>query len=101
MIHHLLDASPSRRLGMRNGQRDITGHPFCKMGPGDVDKLLKKETRPPFVPKLKDPCDTSNFDEYPSDAGSEQASKKYDRFLDRKYDATWAQEFGEPVDKRK
>ena len=40
------------------------------MGPGDVDKLLKKETRPPFVPKLKDPCDTSNFDEYPSDAGS-------------------------------
>ena len=30
----------------------------------DASQLLKQKLRPPFVPKVKDDMDTSNFDHY-------------------------------------
>jgi len=88
LIQRLLVHNPAKRLGMlAGGEKDILKHPLCK----DIDtaKLLAKQIKPPFVPNLKDPTDTSNFDDY----GTPSSGKKYDKYLDAKYDATWEKEF--------
>ena len=52
----------------------------------DVKKLLKQELPVPFVPKSDL---SSNFDSYPAMS----SGKKYDKYLDKKYDETWEKEF--------
>jgi len=47
---------------------------------------------PKFVPNCKDPLDTSNFDNYPASTGQGQ-ERKYEKYLDKKYDAVWEREF--------
>ena len=89
LIRRLLSANPAKRLGMLAGaEKDIYTHPMCAHI--DVAKLLKKEYPVPWVPKVKDPTDASNFDSFPAPS----AGKKYDKYIDKKHDVTWEKEFG-------
>ena len=92
LIKRMLLTNPSKRIGMLSGgEKDIYAHPMCAHI--DIQRLLKKEITPPWVPKCKDPTDCSNFDSYPAMS----SGKKYDKYLDKKYDAVWVKEFGELV----
>jgi len=89
LIERLLVHNPAKRLGMLAGaENDLFKHPFCAHI--DVNAMLQKKIKPPFVPKLSDPTDTSNFDSYPEPA----PNKKYEKYLDAKYDEMWEKEFG-------
>ncbi|NXF99321.1 PKN2 kinase, partial [Sakesphorus luctuosus] len=62
IIRKLLQKCPERRLGA--GEKDaeeIKIQPFFKGV--DWDALLARRLKPPFVPRLRDPTDISNFDE--------------------------------------
>lgn len=63
LIKRMLTVNPNDRLGsFVNAENDIKCHPFFK----DIDwkKLCKKELKVPFKPKVSDPLDGSNFDDY-------------------------------------
>jgi hypothetical protein len=48
------------RLGQKHDVEEIMSHPwFADL---DVDKLLKKEVEPPYIPKIDDSKDLRNFD---------------------------------------
>lgn len=53
-------SNPKKRLGYR-GADEVKQHPFFKGV--DFDKVLRKEYKPPFIPKLKDDLDLRYFDE--------------------------------------
>ena len=89
LIGKLLQTNPSKRYGMlADAEQDVYKHAVCKHI--DVKKLLKKELPVPFVPKSLEQC----FDSYPAMS----SGKKYDRYLDKKYDETFEKEFGEGAD---
>jgi hypothetical protein len=73
LVKRLLTSDKSRRLGcLAGGAQDIKDHPwFSKIRWAD---LLALKTPAPFVPKVKDANDTSNFDSYP-DSDGETAGK--------------------------
>jgi len=78
LIAKLLISVPAQRLGsLKKGHRDISGHNFFK--PLDLVKLMKKEIPAPYVPTIKSPTDTSNFDDYEDDNAEDWA-----RFNDKR-----------------
>ena len=90
LIKKMLQLNPSMRLGMLSGgEKDITNHPLC--AGVNMDALLKKELKPPWVPKLANANDTSNFDDF----GTPSTGKKFDKYIDEKYNDTWEKEFGD------
>ena len=90
LIKKLLVPTPSKRLGMRGGERDVTSHPFCAMSPQDMERLVKRQLAPPYVPELRDPLDTSNFDAMEPSPPDPQL----DKYMDPKYNSVWQTEFG-------
>jgi serum/glucocorticoid-regulated kinase 2 len=60
LITALLNRDPSKRLGSKDGFRDIQDHPF--FASIDWNKLLAKDIDVPYKPKVKSDQDTSNFD---------------------------------------
>merc|ERR1719464_2071769 len=63
IISKILVVRPSRRLGcLAGGHADIINEKWFN----DIDfkKLLEKELPAPWVPKIKDPFDTKNFDDW-------------------------------------
>lgn len=69
IVRKLLEPNPGLRLGTLKGAvKDIMSHPFFS-GPGgiDWDALLAKRITAPYVPRIKNPLDASNFDPYPED----------------------------------
>ena len=60
LIEKLFVTDPKRRLG-HNSADEVKNHPFFKGI--DFDKVLRKEYKPPFIPKLKDDTDLKYFDE--------------------------------------
>jgi hypothetical protein len=63
MIEGLLTKDPSLRLGsLAGGTGDIAEHEFLKLI--DQDKLRRKELVAPHVPKIKNPLDASNFEDW-------------------------------------
>eukprot|EP00908_Phaeocystis_cordata_P026034 Transcript_8509.p2 GENE.Transcript_8509~~Transcript_8509.p2 ORF type:complete len:482 (+),score=294.80 Transcript_8509:1140-2585(+) len=66
LVAKLLVANPAQRLGcLKRGGRDVREHAFFK--PVDFTELEAKTIRAPFVPKIKSPLDTSNFEHYDDD----------------------------------
>ncbi|CAP34085.3 Protein CBR-SGK-1 [Caenorhabditis briggsae] len=59
LITGLLQKDRSKRLGHKNDFRDIQDHPFFL--PVDWDKLLNRELKAPFIPKVKNAMDISNI----------------------------------------
>jgi len=75
LIQKLLVAVPAQRLGsLTKGHRAISGHPFFNAM--DFSRLVKKEIPAPYVPTIKSPTDTTNFDSYDeADADTEDWQK--------------------------
>ena len=60
LIEKLFVSNPKKRLGYKSAD-EVKNHPFFQGI--DFDKVLRKEYKPPFVPKLKDDTDLRYFDE--------------------------------------
>ena len=69
LITKLLAVNPAYRLGNLSGAtKDIMDHAWFKKAKFNWDGLNARSLKPPYVPQIKDPLDTSNFDPYPEDA---------------------------------
>ncbi len=63
IITRLIVRRQANRFGcLARGDMDIRDHPWFAVI--DNDKLLKKKIPAPWIPKIKDSLDTSNFDSY-------------------------------------
>ena len=60
LIEKLFVSNPKKRLGY-NSSDEVKNHPFFKGI--DFNKVLRKEYKPPFIPKLKDDTDLRYFDD--------------------------------------
>lgn len=60
LIEKLFVSNPKKRLGY-NSADEVKNHPFFKGI--DFDKVLRKEYKPPFIPKLKNDTDLRYFDD--------------------------------------
>ncbi|KAF0685620.1 Aste57867_22519 [Aphanomyces stellatus] len=60
LLTALLEKDPARRLGCANGIADVKDHPWFKGT--NWDKVLKKETVPPILPKPAGDDYVNNFD---------------------------------------
>lgn len=56
---------------LQGGAKEIKSHPWFKTF--DWDGLIQKKLKAPYVPKIKNSLDISNFDEYPDDGGHVEA----------------------------
>lgn len=61
LIRRLCKHAPGERLGARN-LRDIISHRWFQGF--DWDGLRSRKMKPPIVPNLRGPLDTSNFDKF-------------------------------------
>lgn len=82
IVKHLLEHDLSKRYGnLKNGVKDIKNHRF--FNGLDWSKLLGKGLPAPYVPRVKDAKDTSNFNCYPdSDNPPKSLDKNDDPFLE-------------------
>jgi len=63
IIEGLVTKDPAQRLGnLKGGVDDILNHDWFKTI--DFDKLRHKDMKAPYVPKIKNPLDASNFDDW-------------------------------------
>lgn len=63
LITGLVTKDLSQRLGsLRGGEDDIFKHPWFSSI--DFEKLVRKEIKAPYVPKIKNPLDASNFEDW-------------------------------------
>jgi len=68
LITKLLTPNPTMRLGaLEGGNDDIKEHPWFKDVSFEWSRLDRRGYKAPYVPKIKDPLDTSNFDPYPEE----------------------------------
>ena len=75
MIASLLVANPAARLGcLKNKGRDVRHHPFFK--PVDFPSLESYSVKAPYVPTIKSPVDTSNFEHYDEDDAEDRAQRQ-------------------------
>jgi serine/threonine protein kinase len=67
LIESLLVRATSKRLGnLSKGYLDVKSHPWFQESGVDFRAILKKTQEPPWKPEIKDPLDSSNFDDYSS-----------------------------------
>lgn len=65
LIAGLLKRDPANRLGsLANGEEDIVNHPWFKLDGFDIDLLFLQQLKAPFVPRIKNPLDGSNFGDW-------------------------------------
>ena len=72
LIRRLLTNDRARRLGcLRGGSADVKAHPWFHVGGKALnwDTVYACGLPPPYVPTVRSPWDTSNFDAYPSGEG--------------------------------
>ena len=63
LILRMLVVDPSFRLGsLAHGQRDLYRHEWFRGV--SFERLKEREYRAPWVPKIKDPLDTANFENW-------------------------------------
>lgn len=74
LIKRMLVVNPAERLGNFSGaEKDIKAHPFFE----EIDwkNLAKKNVKVPFVPKVSDPLDVSNFEDFSKLEAKEKHAK--------------------------
>jgi serine/threonine protein kinase len=81
LIEKLFVTNPQRRLGF-NSADEVKNHPFFK--DIDFEKVLKKEYKPPFVPKLESDTDLKYFDENEENFGEEEKKESINSNDDKK-----------------
>ena len=85
LLEELLEIDPIRRLGSRvRGRRGVREHSFFARHL-DVDSLERREMKAPWVPKIKDPTDCRNFDDYGDEVEGNPA--EWDKYLKLQPDA--------------
>lgn len=63
IVTGFLTKDPSQRLGaLAEGEDGIPGHPWFKTV--NFDELRLKKISPPKIPKIKDPLDATNFEDW-------------------------------------
>lgn len=63
LLAHLLQVDVTRRYGnLKDGVMDFKNHKWFKEL--DWDNILNSRVHPPFIPKIRSPGDTSNFDSF-------------------------------------
>lgn len=63
LIQRLIVRRQANRLGcLSRGDMDVRDHMWFSII--DVDKLLRKQIPPPWIPRIKDPLDATHFDSY-------------------------------------
>ena len=91
LISRLLMHNPAARLGCSwGGSAEVLGHDF--FASLSFKDLEKRKVTMPFVPVIKDPFDSSNFDQYSDDDQAGQWTK----FNTPKYEEVWKAEFEIP-----
>jgi len=89
MISKLLCHNPAARLGTwKGGAKDVINHEFFT--PINWQELESRKVAVPYVPTIKDPLDTSNFDNCPISNDAAQ----WERYNDQNYEHIWQAEFG-------
>jgi protein kinase A len=67
LIQKLLVRRQAARLGnLSKGYLDVKNHPWFEESSVDFKALLKKEIDAPWKPEVKNPLDSSNFDDFRS-----------------------------------
>jgi hypothetical protein len=67
LIENLLVRRQASRLGnLSKGYIDIKNHPWFDTSSVDFKALLKKKVVAPWKPDVKNPLDSSNFDDFSS-----------------------------------
>lgn len=80
MIQKLLERKQTKRLGnLAAGYLDIKRHEWFEGSGINFRSILRKEEKAPWVPKVKDEFDASNFDDY----GDEEERPDYEKRLTR------------------
>ena len=63
LIHKLLEKNPNDRIGsLAMGEPEVLFHPWFQSV--DAQALRNKSVKAPWMPRVKDPFDTSNFDDW-------------------------------------
>jgi len=63
IVNNLLVKDPSMRLGgLAGGESDLFSSAFFR--PIDMHKLRKRAVKPPQMPKILDPLDSSNYEDW-------------------------------------
>lgn len=78
LLKNLLQVDLSRRYGnLRNGVDDIKNHKWFK----NVDwfNILNQLVEPPFIPKVRSPGDSSNYDHYDEEVLNVSSTDKFAR----------------------
>ena len=76
IIQELLTRDPNQRLGgLAAGEDGILFHPWFSSNDMDMDDLRAKKYPAPVVPTIKDPLDSSNFENW--DHLDDKTKKKY------------------------
>ncbi|KAI9002878.1 serine/threonine-protein kinase nrc-2 [Hyaloraphidium curvatum] len=57
LIRKLLHKDERKRIGSKAGASDVKQHPFFR----GINWALLRHQRPPIIPRVRDPLDTSNF----------------------------------------
>lgn len=57
LIRKLLHKDERKRMGSKAGASDVKQHPFFR----GINWALLRHQRPPIIPRVRDPLDTSNF----------------------------------------
>lgn len=77
LIRKLLVRKVPERLGnLKHGHHDVNEHSWFSANGCHYKKLLKKEVEAPWKPKIQNPFDASNFDNYDSSNSSDQRGFK-------------------------
>jgi protein kinase A len=64
IIRGFLTKDPTQRLGsLAGGEDDVLKHPWFAQTL-DIGELRQKKVKPPKVPKIKNPLDASNFEDW-------------------------------------
>ncbi|KAG8898406.1 camp-dependent protein kinase catalytic subunit [Tulasnella sp. 403] len=81
IVQNCLTTDLSRRYGnMKYGSKDIFGHPwFAEVG---WERIYKKEIPPPFIPRIENDGDSSQFDRYPEADISTYGAPGIDTYAD-------------------
>eukprot|EP00536_Pseudo-nitzschia_multiseries_P000095 jgi/Psemu1/249193/estExt_Genewise1Plus.C_20238 len=75
LVKGLLTRNCAARIGnLKNGYLDIRDHRFFKEAGVDVQKILRKEVAPPWIPDVTDPLDLQNFDDFSRIEGANLSS---------------------------
>jgi protein kinase A len=77
LIQKLLVRRQAARLGnLSKGSLDVKNHVWFEESSVDFKALLKKEIDAPWKPEVKNPLDSSNFDDFKSSEKEKDTGKR-------------------------